>query len=152
MDVVDPPTVIQPKPLSEHWGELVKPKETGGVGEPIFTKMDVFTVNQSLAQLLRFILIMHNVTWQELQDKTSWYAYHLNLTSRDTGILRGNLKKEIQKPKISYSKFEQILSNVLGYSIEDLSVTLKDKSTGQIYQHSISEIDSLLIEEKIILQ
>lgn len=139
------PKIKQPKSLSSYFDEYKdvstysKSRARGG---PIFVKKDIYDINHNLAQLFRYIFVMHDITWQEFEDKVLRYANTLYFLQKEISVLKGNFKREVQKPRISFNKFEHFLSNVLGLSIRDISVTLQDRETGMIYTHSLSDVEN----------
>lgn len=114
-------------------------------GNPFFTKNDIFKTNNPIARLCRFIFVDKQITDIELYEAHDRNGRALQKIPRDINTDKGNLKKALEKPRMTVGQLEKILT-ILGFQIVDLAYTLKNPTTGEVSTYSLSKISDFLEE------
>lgn len=113
---------------------------SGSGGTPIFKREEVYEPMDTLAQLLRYIFVEHNITWENFNYHITLHGNRMRLPDQKITTDKGNYKKEVVREKITFDKFDFFLRSILGFSIEDFGVILVDERTGNRYEHRISDV------------
>lgn len=116
-------------------------------GNPFFTKDDIFKTNNPIARLCRFIFVDKQITDVELYEAHDRNGRALQKIPRDINTDKGNLKKALEKPRMTVNQLEKILT-ILGFQIVDLAYTLKNPTTGEISTYSLTKIAEFLEESQ----
>lgn len=116
-------------------------------GEPLFTKESIFQTTNPLARILRMVCVRNNITLKELHENhTAYGALVENKLPCDINTERSNLKRNIILPNITISLLERFFI-IMNFKILDISFTLKDGSTGEIFEYKLSDAKQLTQEE-----
>ena len=132
-------TTQAPSTISRY----IKPRASKGDkgNELVFELKDVYSTNHSLTRILRYIFVMHGITMADFEHYVERFGAINNI---DVSTTKGNLKKEIYKVPITYGKFEQIVSNILGYEVQNVTFELKNTETGQLHNYSL--LDTVIMD------
>lgn len=112
-----------------------------------FLQNDIFKTNNPIARLCRFIFVDKQITDVELYEAHDRNGRALQKIPRDINTDKGNLKKALEKPRMTVGQLEKILT-ILGFQIVDLAYTLKNPTTGEISTYSLSKITDFLEESQ----
>jgi len=118
------------------------------VGQPIFKIEDLFT-KHPLDRLLRFFFIKKSITFNYLKSAVFNYCNSVGIdlpSSQNTEWT--NHKKLVQGQKsvfgLSYRALAFILGDLLGWFIVDIKITLKNVSTDETFEMSLSDVEKVL--------
>lgn len=117
-----------------------EPKQTKVLGTPLITQEDLFKTKNLIAILARLLIIEEQLTREKLFEQYNQMAAETGLLIGEISSGRGNLKKDIVKPNVSWSLFEKLV-RVAGYDIADVSVTLVQRQTGEVKELKYSDVD-----------
>lgn len=106
----------------------------------LFKFEDVLMTSHPLARLLRCVLADHHITNVEFEDKHRDYAEEAGYLSAQIGYSRNNIKKGMNKSRITWPMFETIALVILGFTLEDVEIKLRHPSTGEIHTYSLQGI------------
>ena len=116
--------------------------------EPIFTVDDVAKSNLPLTKLIRTIFIDQGITKEKFKKKHTEYAIRSDMTKEDMNNERNNHLKTLQQPVITYPFMEKMLTVVLGYPLENLSITFTHPETGELLTYDLKNIEKILMDYK----
>lgn len=151
---------VQDKIIEQSFGgdiDLYKSiLEADSVGEPVYKLEDMYTPHV-FDRLLRFFMLKKNVTRLLLKKALfSYYRYMGILDSSAINTHWTNLQKMIglsgnygNKNGLTYTHFQHIISNILGYSIVDVKLTLYNSASKETIEVSSAEINKYLSEQQI---
>ena len=83
----------------------------------IFTKEDIAKTNHPIAKLLRIILVDNNVTYEIFKIKHHQYCQSIHIPPSKINSDRNNLSRAMLDSTLTWTKFEQIVCLILGFSI-----------------------------------
>jgi hypothetical protein len=101
------------------------------VGDLIFTEEDINATSWPLDRLLRQLFVENNITDAYFDAKYEIYSYvKLGLDKTKASNNRSNILKAIRKGRITYTKFLEVVSSILGYSISNMMYVFDDPVGG----------------------
>ncbi len=106
----------------------------------IFKMEDVFKTMHPLARILRYILAENNITHSDFDEKHRIFASEAGFANVQINYHRNNIKKAMNRPKLSYPMFEEIINVIYGYGLQDLIFNLIHPVTGQLVTYSLTKI------------
>lgn len=106
----------------------------------IFKMEDVFKTAHPLARILRYILAENGVTHSDFDEKHRIFASEAGFANVQINYHRNNIKKAMNRPKLSYQMFEQIVNVIYGYGLQDLIFNLIHPVSGQLVTYSLTKI------------
>lgn len=116
---------------------------TRRTGTPLFTRDQITEHPDILVKLLRLILVDNNVSVEEFTVKFRTYALEtLRMHPTKINTQKRNLLVAMRKSRITWKRFVEIVSYVLGFNITDLHIALvTDKGKDKKYTLSDTIID-----------
>lgn len=106
----------------------------------LFTFKDVLDTTHPLARILRMVLADNNVTNIMFEEKHREYAEQAGFLSAQIGYNRNNIKKGMNRPKVTWPMLEAVLLVILGYGLDDLILKLRHPVTNEICEYSLQGI------------
>ncbi len=112
---------------------------------PVFTIDDLKTTHHCLALIMRMLLVACNMSTDEFNSRFNEF----NNQDRKTKVTtRNNMKRTIQNRNLTFVSFTDILV-YLGFTLVDLSVTVRDARTGDVRTISMEDVRDALKDNAI---
>lgn len=112
-------------------------------GDPIFDVNSLRETAQPLAQLARLIMIKYGVSLDSLKDSHRKMAMRTFMPTNTMSHDFNNTKRSSTSVKLTWDALEKFLI-VMGLDITDISITTKNRETGEIETWSRSEVYELI--------
>lgn len=107
-------------------------------GTLVFRAIDINKTLNPISRLLRMIFVHKNVTLEHLKDSHEKYTAREGKLPKEINNDRNNIKKALFKSRMTVHIFERLLM-ILGYCIEDISITIKSMETGEKSTYKLSD-------------
>lgn len=137
-------------------------QESSNIGREVFNVKDLYIKNP-LDRLLRFFFIKKHITWRYLKLSTNnWYRATVvgdpntpvlsSITSSKQNSNWSNIQKTVLGKKfvfgMSFRSLSEILSDILGWCIVDVKISLRHVSSKEECDISLSDIETFLKNHK----
>lgn len=120
---------------------ILNPRRSNSDENKLLFKMeDVFKTAHPIARILRYILAENQITHAEFDERHRIFASEAGFVNVQINYHRNNIKKAMNRPKLSYQMFEQIVNVIFGYGLQDLIFNLIHPVTGEIVTYSLTKI------------
>ena len=120
---------------------ILNPRRSNSDENKLLFKMeDVFKTAHPIARILRYILAENQITHAEFDERHRIFASEAGFVNVQINYHRNNIKKAMNRPKLSYQMFEQIINVIFGYGLQDLIFNLIHPTTGEIVTYSLTDI------------
>lgn len=123
----------------------LKLEEHGGV-TPFFTDSQVEGTTHPLTKLLRLLFKRYDISEEKFQWYHKQYCQATMMAPSKASSSRNNLKRSLQSDTITWETLERWMA-VMGLSLVDMQLTVKDNTDGQVHTIKTSEIQSRLYHE-----
>lgn len=107
-------------------------------GTLVFRAVDINQTLNPISRLLRMIFVHKNVTLEHLKEAHEKYTEKEGKFPKEINNDRNNIKKALFKSRMTIHIFERLLL-ILGYGIEDISLTIKNMETGEKSTYKLSD-------------
>ena len=111
--------------------------------DPIFTKEDLATAKDKLTLLARYLLIQEKVGFKKYNELYDKYVAEFGIDPVKANRDRGNYRKTLRQPSMTYKFFTNVIMNLLGYSVVELELKVKDKDGKLITLSSLTAEDEI---------
>lgn len=127
--------------------------DASNIGAPMFNKDDIFETKSILDRLLRYFFIKKKITRNRLKTASSNYDRFMMIESPQViNTNYSNIMKTIKGNKLinglSFNQFSHLLSNILGYVIIDVKVTVKHVVTKETVVVSLKEVEEYIRDDE----
>ena len=96
--------------------------------DPVFTEEDAVKAENILKAILVRMCIEKNVTYDDLHQRYKQYGVSAGYQSTQLYSGWNNLIRAItHKKAITYSMFEFVIKNILGFNLSNVSMTMNDE-------------------------
>lgn len=98
------------------------------VGAMLFTKEDIYTVTDPLARLFRKLCVENNISEEYFNEKYRRYSINVlgKFPHNATNNRTNNVKMLKNSVKLTWRKFLEFTTLVLGFKISNLAVAMED--------------------------
>lgn len=113
------------------------------VGEPLFTKDDIYATADQLSQLFRSICVENHITEAYFNEKYKQYAINvLGKTPQSAANNRANTIKLMKHgDRLTWKKFLEIVTLVLGIRLKNIIAVLQNTNTNEVKTYSLRDND-----------
>lgn len=108
----------------------------------MFRPKDIHDVRNPLAKLFRMIMFKLRMTPDEYKSKTMEYGRSIGKTPAQMNTELSNSKKAIYGGSLTIMQLERNLLHA-GYDILDMSLTIKNNTTGEVQTYQLSDVTKL---------
>ena len=99
------------------------------IGPPLFSDAEIYATSWPLDRVLRKFCVENNISEAYFAEKYKIYALQeLGMHPTQASNNRSNLTKALKAGHITWKRLVEVISNVLGYVVEEIEFTISDTS------------------------
>lgn len=109
------------------------------IGDPLFAEYEINLTAWPLDRMLRKLCVDNRITDTYFNERYKLYAYvKLGLHPTKAGNNKNNIMKAIKKGHITYTKFVEVASKILGFEVTNMVVVF-NSATGERQTISLTD-------------
>ena len=113
------------------------------IGDPIFTKHDLYTTYQPLARIMRLIFIEDRITKAKFDALHRQKLQESFMPTNQISYSKNNMIRTLTQPDITWNFFDKVMP-VIGYNIIDVAITIQREDTKEVRTVSTSDVARII--------